>query len=192
MSFDKLLGELEQLKKALPDVAAEGADTDPAAEGEGDEGEDEEGAAAEGGEVLGKSFAFTLEDGTVVEATDGTELVKSLMVRMNGQEGELRKALSDVTAVVTAQTELIKSLQAQVVALADQGRGRKSIVNVNEKPAAGELKKSVEGVTGPAFMAKAHQAFDGARITGIELAKCETYLNKGMQIPADLAAKVLG
>lgn len=219
MSFEKLMEDLELLAKAQPDADADedgdakiaaAAGEDAAAEaaaasgGEGgddaDLGEDDAGPDVGGdddeGEPMGKSLSFTLEDGTTVEAIDGTELVKSLIHRVEITEADMTKALGTAVDLIKSQgeqlkeqSELIKSLQEQVKALAGEGRGRKAVVSVTERPSV--LKKSEpEGITPDQFMAKAIDAMRAGRLTGHDVARAESYLNRGMDVPADIVARV--
>lgn len=218
MSFEKMLDELETMAKALPSdageddeniqaAAAEGSEGDGGDSGEGaaaaeaeagaDAGDGAESAAAadddEGeDEGMAKSFSFTLEDGTVVEAQDGTELVKALMNRVEKNEQVLGKSLQTAVTLIKSQGDLIKSLQEKVTTLAGQGRGRKAVVSVTEKPSTlAKSEPAEEGMTGSEFMAKAMTAQAAGRITGMEVARAESHLNKGMQVPADIVARVI-
>lgn len=240
MSFEKLLGELDELQKlaksapADDDTNGEGtADGDDAgiaaaaADGEaagGDEagaGDDagaagDDGAAAaahaepdgdegagegngDGDEQMGKSFRFTLDNGDEVEAIDGTELVKSLIARFDSfgaesatKEEAMTKALGVAVDLIKSQGEAIASLQTEVKRLASEGRGRKTVVSVAEKPAAGTMAKSEPaGISGDEFMAKCLAAQAAGRITGLDVAKAEGFLLKGLAVPADIVKRVL-
>lgn len=210
MSFDKLLEELDVLAKSYGDddsddtkiqAAADAGNTDSDDDGVDDQDEHNEPDGDENGVdndndgdgVMGKSFAFTLDDGTEMEAIDGTELVKSLMNRIETNESSIHKALGSAVELISKQGAMIKSLQAEVKALAGGGRGRKAVVSIVEKPAAGDLTKSQSTeptMTGTEFMAKALAAQAAGRLTGIDVARAESYLNKGMAVPADIMARV--
>lgn len=215
MSFDKLMAELnglaadqETMRKALPAgdgeddqniqaAAAEGGDMDD----ENDDVDGHEEPDGDEGQPLGKSLgAVTLEDGTQVEAVDGTELVKSLMdqVEQFGQkqtasESQMAKALESCVTLIKGQGDLIKSLNDKVARLSGEGRGRKTVLNVSEKPAAGtQLAKSEPtGLTGAEFMAKSHAAFDAKKITGVELTTIDVCLRSGTAIDPSVIQKVL-
>lgn len=223
--FDELLaslqGEVEQqgeLAKSLPAVKANADTTNANAgadEGEGNEGDGEEGeddatiaaAAAEAGagagaapaakaEAFGKSFEFTSEDGSKHAAVDATDLVKSLMARQEETDGALTKALGSFTTVIKSQGEMIKSLTGQVAALAAQGRGRKTMVSISEKPALGDLQKSQaadNGMSTQEFFAKANIAFDAGKITGKDLNVISVSLrmNEAHTLDKSLVTKVL-
>lgn len=214
MSFDKLLAELnseaqehETMRKALPAddgkdeekiqaAAADGGvmddDNDVDAVDNADEGE---------GELMGKSLGkVTLETGEEVEAVDGTELVKSLIDRVEqlgskqtATEGQILKALEGCLSLIKSQSELIKSLQTGYNNLRGEGRGRKTVLNVAEKPAAGtQLAKSeTPGITAEEFLAKSHAAFDAGKISGLDLTTIDVSLRQGNPIDASIIQKVL-
>jgi hypothetical protein len=179
-------------------AAAEGADAGDHAEPDADDfGGEPDGDADD--ELMGKSFRFTLEDGQEVEAVDGTELVKSLMARFDAfgstvaqKEEAMTKALGAAVDLIKSQGEAIASLQTEVKRLASEGRGRKAVVSVAEKPAAGTMMKSEPaGISGEEFMAKALSAQKVGRITALEVSKAEGYLLKGLAVPADIVNRVL-
>lgn len=179
-------------------AAAEGAEAGDHAEPDADDfGGEPDGDADD--EPLGKSFRFTLEDGQEVEAVDGTELVKSLMARFDAfgstvaqKEEAMTKALGAAVDLIKSQGEAIATLQTEVKRLASEGRGRKAVVSVAEKPAAGTMMKSEPaGISGEEFMAKALSAQKVGRITALEVSKAEGYLLKGLAVPADIVNRVL-
>lgn len=214
--YEKLLEELETMAKAMP--GDEGADDDkiqaaaaaanPDADGDGEndvtgddlnpEGLGDEGEGEGDGddeETMGKSFALKLEDGTELEAIDGTELVKSLMARVESNEGTVMKALGTAVDLLGKQGNMIKSLQDEVKKLAGEGRGRKTVVSVSEKPVAGaNMAKSqgaAEGLSANEFMAKALAAQASGRLTGLDVARAESALNKGLPVPQDVVNRVV-
>lgn len=214
--YEKLLEELETMAKAMP--GDEGADDDkiqaaaaaanPDADGDGEndvtgddlnpEGLGDEGEGEGDGddeETMGKSFALKLEDGTELEAIDGTELVKSLMARVESNEGTVMKALGTAVELIGKQGDMIKSLQDEVKKLAGEGRGRKAVVSVSEKPVAGaNMAKSqgaAEGLSANEFMAKALAAQASGRLTGLDVARAESALNKGLPVPQDVVNRVI-
>jgi hypothetical protein len=207
MSFEKLLGELEELQALQKSEAAdndlggdeddkkiaEAADTSNANEKEPDGDEDGEGKGDDDGdEPMGKSFAFTLDSGEVVEAIDGTELVKSLMGRIDNQEQSMQKAIGIALDLIKSQGAQITLLKSELTTLGNAGRGRKTVVSVAEKPAPEAMQKSEpSGVSGEEFMAKALTAQASGRITGLQVSIAETALQKGLAVPADIVNKVL-
>jgi hypothetical protein len=173
--------------------AGEATDAADGAEGaEADEGGDD-------GEQFGKSLTVIGENGEQEEAIDATDLIKSLVERVESTESNMGKAVGLLTDLVKAQATTIGALQGQVTKLASAGRGRRAVVSVAEKP---ELTKSLgadgdgagkpEGITANEFMAKAMEACTAGKITGLEVARAESYLNRGADVPANIKAKVLG
>jgi len=200
MSFEKLLEELDVMAKAMGDEDDNQDDdniqaaADAAADAAGDHAEPDGDEDEDGNEPMGKSFAFTLEDGQVVEAIDGTELVKSLIGRMDSTDTMMTKALTQTLELVKSQGEMIKSLRGEIKKLAGEGRGRKAVVTVAEKVPAGQQMTTSEqpGLTTQEFFAKANAAFGAGRITGQELTVIDVSLRSGMAVDQGLVAKVVG
>lgn len=205
--FDKLLGAIQSmnedadvLHKSIQDkndedderIRAAAEDGNPDADGDGDNDvlDDDEGE-----ESMTKSFSFELENGDVIEALDGTALVKSLINRLDSTESTLHKALGAAADLIGKQGDMIKSLQNQVSRLGDAGRGRKTMVSVVDKPAVGDMKKSLsgsepQGISPQEFMAKALNAQAAGRVTGLDVVRAESALNKGLPVPQDIVARV--
>lgn len=173
MSFGKLAKELEQLQQAQPTPSASGG------EGNGGNGE----------APLVKSFQFTLEDGTVVEAADGADLVKSLIGQQKATEGEMLKAMTAMVGMVKGQGELIKSLQAQVAELGGQGRGRRAVVNAGEVPPT-QTQTPAAPADGPALLAKCLDAQKAGRLSANDVAVADSYIGSGMDLPAHIKARL--
>lgn len=212
MSFEKLLEELDVMTKSFDDsakddekikaaAAAGGAADEAAADADGAHTEPDGDEDEEGKEPMGKSFAFTLENGEVIEAQDGTELVKSLMNRVESTEGVIAKALGQAVDLIGKQStrmneqgELIKALRADVAKLSSQGAGRKAVLSVAEEQAPGETlaKSEGAGMTKQEFFAKANSAFDAGRISGKELTVIDVSLRSGSEIDQGLMSKVVG
>lgn len=209
MSFEKLMAELsslsadqETMAKALP--ADDGKDEEKiqAAAGEGgsdgdadDMGGKPDGDEDDGGDKpMAKSFKFTLEDGTEVDAQDGTELVKSLQDRIAATEVTMAKALGSAVELIKGQASMIKSLSDSVKKLGGEGRGRKAVVSVVEKPAPGAspmAKSEPAGVSHEVFFAKAMAAQKEGRLSGMDIAMAESCLNRGEVIPQSIVARVM-
>lgn len=202
----------EELLKALAETedqaAADLAKAEAAAEDEDDggdeddemiaaaaadaEGDGDADAAGTGAVDFGKSFEFTDEKGEKHQAVDATELVKSLLDRQQATEGALAKAMETMVGALQKQGELIKSLTAKVEQVSTQGRGRKSLVSVAEKPDAGTLTKSEQpGLSPDEFFAKANAAFDAGKITGKELTTIDVCRRGNYSIDPALISKVL-
>ena len=216
--YEQLLADLavvSDLQKAIPPASK---DDDDGEEGEGKQKTDPAdkqvaaAAAAEQGdgdgygddpEIMGKSMTVFDSEGNPVNAVDGTELIKSLMVRLETVEskangaGELAKALSQTVQLVGQQAELIKSLQERVNVLGGEGRGRKSAVVIpTSKPdASQQMAKAMgseqqQGIPAHEFMAKALTAQAQGLITGLDVSRAESHLNHRMPVPADIVSRV--
>ena len=204
--FDKLLSELggiqtdleQTMAKALP--ADDGTDEKnilSAAEDGGRDGDaDDKGGKPDGDEddegEMTKSFEVVLDTGEKVQAFDGTEMIKSLQARLEKSDGNMTAALTQVAGVLKGQNDLIKSLQLQVAALGNEGRGRKTVLNIAEKPTTLAKSQAPEGVTPDVFFSKALAAQKEGRISGSDVALAETMLNRGQSIPEALIQRVMG
>lgn len=209
MSYEALLEELETLQKSMDQgdsddekIAAAAAAGDDDEDDEHDEPDGDEGMGGEGdgdGDEgpMAKSFSFQLDTGEVVEAVDGTELVKSLQNEVALLKSERETAASQSEKVFQAvlgqlksQGQLIKSLSAQVEKLSSEGRGRKSIA----APSAAMAKSmgaDAGGLTPDRLLAKANAAFDAGRISGKELTVIDVSLRHGAALDDGLMARVL-
>lgn len=203
--FAKLLEELqataaeqETLVKSLPAedgeddeaiqaAAADGEDANP--EDEADEADEE---ADKDAPAFGKSMT-AMVDGEEVEAIDATDLLKSLQGRLDTTESVLAKGLETALGTIKSQGEMIKSLNERLNKLAGTGKGRKTVLAITEKPAAGEqaLVKSQDGLSPQEFLAKANAAFAAGKLTGQELTTADVAIRMGQQIPAGIIAKAL-
>lgn len=213
MSFEKLLAELDEMNKAMgaddgadddtkiSEAAAEGeaaGDDDPDGDGDGDVEEDVDGDGEEGeGDEFGKSFRFTTEGGEEVEALDATDLIKSLIERMDQNDDMLGKALASMVDLVKSQGSEISALRSEVERLGQTGRGRKTVVTMAERPEPATMAKSdpvdgEDGIPTSEFMSKALTAQASGKILGVEVARAESYINRGLPVPADIVRKVMG
>ncbi|WNL63646.1 hypothetical protein ST4_088 [Aeromonas phage ST4] len=209
--FDELLAQLNAEQEAQQDTLAkalqqqDGQDDKKiqaaAGEGEGDgEGESIEGAGEGEGEGEGEESmtkSLTLENGE--EAIDATELLKSMQADLAEHGEVLAKGMPQLLTLMQGQNkmiqqqgELIKSLQDRVGELAGQGRGRKAVVTVTEKLAAGETmtKSQSDGITPQEFMLKANTAFDKGIINGVQLTTLDVCLREGKPVDPALIAKI--
>jgi hypothetical protein len=212
--FAKLLGELDVLAKATPKgddkkiVAAAEDGKDPADSDDDDDDDDVDGKkGGKKGAPMTKSLTVTLEDGTIVEAEDGTELIKALSTKLDESvavgaktKGEMLKGLTAAVAIIKDQGDLLKSqgatiaeLQAQVTKLAGEGRGRKTVVTLNERTTATDsLQKGGDGINLNDFMLKATEKFQEGKLTGMELSILEAAANRGIQPSQEFVRKVIG
>lgn len=197
--LEGLTAEQETMTKALPAddgkddekiqaAAEEGGDMDAEKKTDCDEGDEDDE------KPMAKSFTLKLEDGTEVEAQDGTELVKSLMEKVDATEGQMAKALGSAVGLIKSQGEMLKALSEQVKKLSGEGRGRKTVLSVTEKKTASEtLAKSEgsDGMTPQEFMLKSNSAFTGGKISGKELTVIDVSLRSGVAIDPTLISKVM-
>ena len=206
MSFEKLLGELEEFQSMHKSESAnedKGGDEDDkkiadAAE-ENDENHDDDAATDNQGddeniddESMGKSYSFQLDSGETIDAVDGTELVKSLMTKIDAQEASMNKVMDVAINLIKSQNVEISTLKTEITKLGSEGRGRKTVVSVAEKPAAGAMQKSEPvGLSGEEFMTKALAAQAAGRITALEVSIAEGSLLKGLPVRGDIINKVI-
>ena len=209
MSYEALLEELETLQKSMDQgdsddekIAAAAAAGDDDEDDEHDEPDGDEGMGGEGdgdGDEgpMAKSFSFQLDTGEVVEAIDGTALVKSLQGEVALLKSERETAATQTEKVFEAvlgqlksQGQLIKSLSAQVEKLSSEGRGRKSIAAPNAAMAK-SMGADAGGLTPDRLLAKANAAFDAGRISGKELTVIDVSLRHGAALDDGLMARVL-
>lgn len=209
---DKVLAAAKEagVDTAAVGESAEGADgkaADGAAAADGDAGNKGNG---DDDDVLGKSFQVVGDDGKPVKAYDATELIKSLNERVAGLEtgfedvaerkehlgkslGLISDLLKSQSTQITQQAEQIATLQKSITDMGDQGRGRKAVITVTEKPAPAMTKSmQPEGLTGNAFMAKAMAAQKDGRITALDVSIAEGSLNRGIPVREDIVSRVMG
>lgn len=181
-------------------AGTDGAGTDTGASGAdaGAAGTDGGAAAAagtdgdgDGDNDLGKSFSFTLEDGNVVEAIDGTALVKALMERQERGEADVTKALGMTVDLIKSLQTQVGALQTQVGKLASSGTGRKAVLSVSERPSVLRKSQEEEGIPAGEFLAKCLVAQAAGKITAADVSRAESYVNHGLQVPAEIVARVV-
>lgn len=199
----KSVAAAEQPKddKLVTAAAAEAGVQKPviaAGEGGADDGagvDDDEDA----GEEFGKSVSFVDSEGKEHVGVDATELVKSLVGRIDSTDDLLAKALPQLLSTINTQGDMIKSLHARLEQVSGQGRGRKTMLMINEKPVVGEqLAKSGaaaeaagEGkITAEDLLAKADAAYAAKKITGVEYSTIDVCLRNREPIDAKLLSKV--
>lgn len=221
--YEQLLADLaavENLQKSIPPAADGEGNGDPEnkekgkkPDGEGavDPADKQVAAAAAAeqndgdgyGDLMGKSMTVFDAEGKPVNAVDGTELIKSLIERVDSIEdkangaGQLAKALTQTVQLVGQQAELIKSLQERVNALSGEGRGRKSAVvfPIQKPDASQQMAKAMgndqqQGMPVHEFMAKALTAQAQGLITGLDVSRAESHLNHRLPVPADIVSRV--
>lgn len=207
MSGENKPGGFEELLKSLSDAADE-VDTlakadAPAADALGADGEDDDEVPADGDDAAVAAAAADGAGGDDMakggdDMVDATELLKSMLARQDDTDGVLAKALGSFTQVVSKQNALIKSLQSEVRALASQGRGRKTMLNVAEKPGVSDVMAKSQGAQGegaitPAdLLAKSNAAYAAGAITGAQLNTVDVCLRNHWPIDAGILTKIAG
>lgn len=197
--FEKLLAELSQetanqetLAKSLAAPAADDAKIAAAAadaDGAKPNPEDEEDLA-KSLDVL--NAAATAAGVAVIDGEEFAKSIDSLGGRMSAAEDVLAKAMDSALGMIRLQGEMIKSLGDKVTALSGEGRGRKTVVTINERQPAGEpLVKSQPGFTVGEVMAKANSAFDAKKITGLELTTLDVALRNGTPPSESVLARIV-
>lgn len=194
MSFADLLKELEAAQTEQSLLAKSVQPCDDGSLSDNDEDKDDK----DNDEPLTKSLQ--LDNGEDVVLVDAEALIKSvsaLEAKSSEHEKVLIKGLQASMKLISQQGELIKSLNDKVTALGGQGAGRKTVLNISEKPpvGGGVLAKSLSDgqVTVGELLAKSHKAFDEKRITGKELTTIDVAARQGQLavIDSGLIAKVL-
>lgn len=201
--FDKLIEELGLIAKSMSASDAEDdKNIEAAANMDGDEGTNPEGMESENGDAVDsdddsgemkKSFVFKTDDGEEIEAVDGTELVKSLVARMDESESKLGQTLTAAVELIKSQGEMIKSLNEKVVKLGGEGRGRKTVVSVVEKSATlakGNLGEGEESITPQNLLVKAMDAQRAGRLVATDVAIVEGCVNRGIEVPQHIVARI--
>jgi hypothetical protein len=211
MSYEKLLASLQAEQEGVETLPSqEGAGEDPPMDGDGDEddmkkkkkggGDDlyQDNAGPAAGEDMAKAIKVTMENGEQVDALDATDLIKSLNDRLEAVEGAsksvpgLEGVMTKAVELITSQGALIKSLHESVAALSSQGRGRKAVVSLTEKPGGTLVKSdSEDGVSAEVFFAKAEAAQREGRITSLDISTAEACLNRGTSIPVGIIQRVM-
>lgn len=199
--FDKLLAELSQetanqetLAKSLAAPAADDATIAAAAAAaaattDKPNPEDEEDLAKS---MEGLNAAATAAGVSMIDGEEFAKSIDSLGGRMTVAEDVLAKAMDSALGMIRSQGEMIKSLSDKVTALSGEGRGRKTVVTVNERQTAGEpLVKSQPGFTIGEVMAKANSAFDAKKITGLELTTLDVALRNGTAPSESVLARIV-
>lgn len=188
-AFQQLLDEMETLAKAMPtnDEDEDEKILDAAGEGDGDPTDDDKDEDDEG-EPLGKSFMAVI-DGKEVEAIDGTTLVKALMTKVDDSEQTIAKALGQAVDLIKSQGKEINLLKSQVERIGDQGRGRKAVLSVHEKPAAG-VPDVPDKVSAPEILSKALEAHGKGRLSSIDVSVIEGCLGRNMEVPNHLLSRL--
>jgi hypothetical protein len=191
------LSELDELRKAQkpahpepdgdeqPDGKPSDQDEDNEDEKDEDEDEDEDQDEEPEGKPFGKSFRVSLADGSEVDAVDGTAVIAALQADVASVSSDLLKAFKSLTSLVKSQQEDLSALRTQVDDLGRRPAGRKSVLNVHEKPSP--VPEAAPAVPPTAVLAKALLAQRAGRLHGGQVAEIEMYLSHGKELPPHLA-----
>lgn len=157
---------------------------------------DKDKGDADKGDGMAKSFQITLEDGTVIDAVDGADMIKSLVERVERNEGETKAVLESAVGVIKEQGALIKSLADQVKGLAGSPVRRKAVLAITEKPGAvADLAKSDTSagtISSDELMAKSLGAQVAGRVTSLQIAVAEQQIQRGEQPDPAFVRAVIG
>lgn len=212
--------------KTIKAAAAEGAAAGGAASTtEEEEDETNGGGGVTNGQVgdgtptpLAKSFKLLLEDGTEVDAEDGTALIKALSTQLTAETsaraadndqfmkafGSTIELVTSLTAGLTAAREetaaakneiatlkgSFETLQKSLSTLAGKGRGRVSTLSIIDKPNGDGTRPVNVEYTANEILAKATAALSANRITGTEATKVMTALNMGLMPEKEMVDRI--
>jgi hypothetical protein len=206
--YEELLADLDLMAKASPPASNPAAggdqggdaiddDEDQDQDGDGDgQDQDQDGDGQDqdqdgDGEMFGKSMTMLDEDGNQIEAFDGTAMVKSLVARLDANESNMTAALTKAIEVMGNQDKMIKSLADQVKTLGSAGRGRRTVVSMHDSASMAKALPVADKLpTGLDMMAKALTAQKEGRLTSVDVAVAEGYLQKGMPIPENIVRRI--
>jgi hypothetical protein len=84
-------------------------------------------------------------------------------------------------------------VQSQLKAISGEGRGRKAVVSMVDKPTAAGVAADGTGIDPDALMAKATSMFEQGKLLGQDLTYIETSFNRGnFALPPKLLNKIVG
>jgi len=211
MSYKKLLNELETMSKSLPAIEDDkdkdkDKDVDDKSLPDGAAGDelivDNAGDDTDDDDLTKSMTVVKLDDGSEAQAFDGEELIKSFNSKLNKQAvsvGEVftaqNKLIKTLADTVTSQAEMMKSMQVSIDEVGNSGKGRKTVVNLQEKP---DLNKSLEngseqlGIKPHEFHGLLTKALKAKVITPHEATTAETLINSGRNPSEEVVAKVMG
>lgn len=178
------------------DIDADGDNEDYEDEDEQAEEDEEAGKGKKKPMPFAKSFNVTLESGEVAEAVDATDLLKALNDRVETLESgnePLAKSLTAAVSLIKAQGTLLKSLTERVAKFSSEGKGRKTMLAVNDRPAPGEqtmAKSQPAAMNGHEVLAKALSAQRAGKLTGFDVSCAEAAVNSGSPVPANVLAAI--
>lgn len=96
-----------------------------------------------------------------------------------------------VTKALQGNSRILKSLQAEVEAVGSQPAGRKGVVKSVDRNFEGNSKAPTQP-SRMEIMQKSLKALSEGRITPVQSASVDSYMNRGAPLPSDLLAKIMG
>ncbi len=152
---------------------------------------------------MSKAVPVTREDGSVAMAVEASDALAALQIELDARraEGEMVvKALSSTTDLIksmnaqmvtqaealTSQGSLIKALRGEVARLGATGTGRRSALSIHEKPSTTVAEPAPTGPSYADVMAKAQTLQRQGQLGGADVARIVSYANRGLGIPDDL------
>lgn len=199
--FAELLAQLnavdEEQTTLAKSIPSAGGDDDQAIQAAAAEGADNANPedtddVDENGEPLKKSIDVNGEEVQLVDAEQLIKSIEGLTARADEQEEVLAKGLTSAIKLIQSQGEMIKSLQAQVKAIGNEGAGRKAALTLHEKAQAipTTLAKSESALTVQEFLGKSEAAWKAGKLSGTEFTEIDVSLRQGLAPKAELVAKV--
>ncbi len=197
---DKKKDPGDQRIQAAADTDGDG-DDDSDWDDDGDDGDGDDDDDDDGDEMLGKSFSVTMPNGEQQQAYDGTLILKSLhgqivqqadtIVQLQRDLKQLHEQDAGLKKVLTQYTQMIKSMQADITELASRGRGRTSRLNVHDRPSTLDtLQQDPPAISNADIMAKARIACGEGKLTGMDIARLESFMNRGCTPPDDILSRI--
>ena len=191
MSLQALLDDVDAMNKSLTANADPDPDVDPDADPDDGEGE------GEGDAPLGKSFSVTMPDGTVREAFDGEEMLKSLGTEVEALQkhseqsdkvlGEAIGLIKSMHGTIKSQESTMKSMREEIARLGRSGTGRKAMLSVHDRPSTTPAPEAPKGMPYGDVMSKALTLQREGKLSAMQVCRLEAHVNRGHGIPEDIA-----
>lgn len=143
-------------------------------------------AEAKAAEDVSKSFTDQMAgfgESSVALAKSLGDALDALTVT-RAENAEMAKSLGDMAAEMIAQKKVIKSLSETVAQVGVTGRGRQSVVNVQERPSPLPITKSQS--VGEIF-AKAQALNAEGKLSSVDVARVVARANSGTALPDEFA-----
>jgi hypothetical protein len=137
----------------------------------------------------------------------GDQFLKALDEKLGGfmSEEMMNKALVVIADVLRGQGDLIKSQQEKIgeqnatltqlseklKEVSAEGKGRKAVVSVANKPSPLQKSEPEDGMDAREFMAKCMEASKAGKITALDVSIAENYVGKGIPVPESIVKRVI-